>query len=166
MGLLEPACSQKGSDVNSGSTATAQGGSDDPGSSITGGRVDGATEPPPPGVPMNYQKAAVTNISELFNTNNPAAFSTRAAELSGVTVQQVFPDKHFIAVGSDKDHSLMVQMGELHPEIKAGQKVDIRGVINPTGHDISQWNVQPEEQQALAHHPIFLQERSIKMSGR
>lgn len=164
LALLEPACSQKAGENNSASSSTAQGGSDDPGSSVTGGRVDGATEPPPPGPPMNYQKAPVTDISELFHTNNPTAFWTRVADLSGVTVQQVFSDGHFILVGSDKVHTLLVQMDELHPGLKAGQKVDIKGIINPTGHDKSQWNVRPDEQQALAQHSIFIQARSVQSS--
>jgi hypothetical protein len=113
---------------------------------------------------MNFEKAAVTNLSQLFNTNNPTAFWTRAVNLSRVTVQQVFKDGHFIVIGTDKDHALPVQMIELHPEIKVGQKVDLSGVINPTGHDKTQWNVRPEEQNVLAQHSIFIQERSIRPS--
>lgn len=114
---------------------------------------------------MNYQKPAVTNLSELFNTNNPTAFWTRTVYLSGVTVQQVFKDGQFIVVGPDKNHALPVQLGELHPELKPGRKVDITGVIDPTGDDKSQWNVRPEELQVLSQHPIFIQERSLKSRG-
>jgi hypothetical protein len=158
MTFLAPACSRQ---ANNNS---AQGGSDDPGSSLTSGVVDGTTEPHLPGPPMNFEKAAVTNLSQLFNTNNPTAFWTRAVNLSRVTVQQVFKDGHFIVIGTDKDHALPVQMIELHPEIKVGQKVDLSGVINPTGHDKTQWNVRPEEQNVLAQHSIFIQERSIRPS--
>jgi hypothetical protein len=163
LAILGPACSRQGNG-NSGTTATAQGGSDDPGGSVTGSRVDGATEPHPPGGPMNFEKAAVTNVLELFHTNNPTAFWTRPVDLSGVTVQQIFADGHFIVVGPDKDHTLPVQMGELHREIKVGQKIDIVGVIDPIGRDKTQWNVQLEEQKVLAQHSIFIQARSIKPS--
>jgi hypothetical protein len=152
--FLAPACSRQ-SDNNS-----AQGGTDDSGSSINGG----AAEPRPPGPPMNFEKAAVTNLSQLFNTNNPTAFWTRPVDLSGVTVQQVFKDRQFIVVGSDKEHAVPVQLIESHPDIKPGQKLDLTGVINPTGHDKTQWNVLPEEQKLLAQHSIFIQERTIKPS--
>ncbi len=158
--FLLPACSRQD---NNGS---AQGGSDDPASSVTGGAVDGATVPQPPGSPMKYQQAPVTDISAFFNTNNPTAFWSRSVDLAGVTVQQVFKDGHFIVVGSDKEHALPVQMSELHPETKPGQKVDLTGVDDPTGHDKSQWNVRPEEQQILAQHSIFIQARSIKTSAQ
>ena len=157
---LVPACSRQGN------SATGQGGSDDPGGSLASGTVDGATEPRPPGAPMKYQQAPVTDMSVFFNTNNPTAFWSRSVNLSGVTVQQVFKDGHFIVVGTDKDHALPVQMSELHPEIKVGQKIDLSGVVNPTGHDKSQWNVEPAEQQVLGQHQIFIQERSIKTAGQ
>ena len=153
---LVPACSRQGN------SASAQGGSDDPGNTVTSGVVDGATVPQPPGSPMKYEQAPVTDVSVFFTTNNPTAFWSRSVNLTGVTVQQVFKDGHFIVVGPDKDHALPVQLSELHPEIKVGQKIDLSGVVDPIGQDKTQWNVAPDEQNVLAQHQIFIQERSLK----
>lgn len=158
--LLESACSRQG-DANS-----AQGGSDDPRASITGAVIDGATEPRPPGPPMKYEQPPITDMAVFFNTNNPMAFWSRSVNLTGVTVQQVFQDRHFILVGPDKDHALPVQLIESHPEIKPGQKIDLTGVVDPVGGDKTQWNVLPAEQNALGKHSIYIQERSLKLSGR
>jgi hypothetical protein len=159
--ILASACSREG---NGKSGPGAQGGSADPGSSVSGGVVDGATEPRLPGPPMNFEKAPVTNLFELFHTNNPEAYWTRAIQLSGVTVQQIFPDKQFIVIGPDNDHTLLVQMFGSHPEIKTGGKVDVAGIIDPIGFDKTQWNVTADEQKILARHSIYIQARSIQAS--
>src|SRR4051794_24699058 len=91
--VLQPSCSREGS--TSSPTPQAAGGSADPG----GGTIDGATVPSAPGAAMKYQQPAVTDISELFKTNNPEAYWTRSINLTGVTVQQVFSDHQFILVG-------------------------------------------------------------------
>ena len=159
--VFVPACSQKD---NGSSGAPAQRGSADPTNNLTNATVDGETVPRPPGPPMNYQKAPLTSISELLDTNNPAVFWSRTIELSGTTVQQVFADGHFIVVGPDKDHTVAVQVEQLHPEIKVGQKVDISGIIDPTGTDKTQWNIAPDEKKALTQHSVFIQGRSIQLS--
>lgn len=163
--ILEPACSKQGSTDSDSAGQPAQGGSADPASSLTSGKIDGATVPQAPGAPMNYEKQAVTNIQELFNTNNAGAYWTRGADLTGVTVLQIFSDKQFLIVGSDKEHTLLVRLEQLHPEIKVGQKVDLYGVINPTGSDKSQWNVHPDTQNAIGEHSIFISAKTIRVAS-
>jgi hypothetical protein len=159
--FLEPSCSRQDEGSSAASAQPAQGGSADPG----GGKIDGATAPAAPGGPMKYEKPPVTDISELFNTNNAEALWTRGIDLTGVTVQQIFADKQFILVGPDKEHSVMVQVSEQHPEINVGQKVDVTGVINPTGRDKTQWNVSPDEQKLLTQHSIFVLAKSIRSAA-
>lgn len=153
--LLVPSCSREGN-----SAQPARGGSADPGD----GTMSGASAPAVPGPAMTFQLPPVTSLSEIFSATNVEALSTRTVQLTGATVQQVFPDGHFMAIGPDSEHTLMVQFSGLHPEIKAGQKVDVMGIIDPLGKDKSQWNVSPAEQQVLDRHNVFVREVTIRQA--
>jgi len=157
---VEPACSRH-DQGNSGQTSEpARGGSADPG----GGNVSGSTAPTLTGRTMEFENPPLTDISQIFSlTNpNPQALWTRPVDLTGVTVQEVLPSKQFILIGSDKQDSMLVQVGGAHVELKPGQKVDLKGVIDPLGKDKSQWNVGPEEMQVLNQHTMFISANSIQ----
>jgi hypothetical protein len=129
-----------------------------------GGQASG-TDVKPPGPPMTFEQPAVTDLQDLFRSTNAQALWTRTLNASGVKVQQISQDKQFMLVGPDAQHSVVVQMKELQPEIKMGQTVDVTGVINQLGQDLSQWNVSPEDRQMMAGRTLFVRANSVRASS-
>jgi hypothetical protein len=156
--FLGSSCSREGADNSTASGQAAQGASADSG----GGTTSGATAVMPPGPPMKFEQPPVTNLSQIYSSTNPESFWTRSADFADVTVQEILPGRQFILVGTDKDHTLVVQLNQTHPELKPGQKVEVMGIIDPLGKDKSQWNVSAVELQVLERHSIFVREVSIR----
>lgn len=109
---------------------------------------------------MKFQLPPITNLQEILATNEQNLW-TRTVNLSDVKVQRFLNDKHFLLIGRDGGQTVLVQLGGLHPEIKEGQKVNISGMIDPLGKDLSQWNVSPADRQVLARHTMFIRPASI-----
>ena len=154
-GLMICSCSKE-----NGTTPSGPGG----GAESAGGAAAGQDGSQMATPPMGFQLPPITDLHQLLATNGEA-FWTRNVELSHVMVQRVLSDKQFILIGPDNSQTVPVQLNGSHPEIKEGREVDISGIIDPLGKDLSQWDVPPPERQALAGHTMFIRAVSIKPSG-
>lgn len=114
---------------------------------------------------MKFQEPPITDLRKILNTNDSDAFWTRSVNLSDVTVQRNLHDEGFILIGTDDQHTVLVQLDKPHPEFREGQKVNVTGRINPLGKDLSQWNVKPADQQVFQGHTMFISATSVIPSG-
>jgi hypothetical protein len=49
-----------------------------------------------------------------------------------------------------------VQLQEVRPQLKPGDTLDIAGIINPLSSDLSQWNINPADQERLKGFNTFV----------
>ena len=104
---------------------------------------------------MTYDQPSLTSVTEILAASNPVALATRSVQLMGVPVQQVFSPQYFL-VGHDSAHVIVVRSKELYPNLKSGQNVNIVGVIEQLGQDLSQWQLDPKYKAVVGQHPIFI----------
>lgn len=114
---------------------------------------------------MKFQEAPITDVGKIVEISNSEAFWTRPVNLSGVTVQRNLHDEGFILIGIDDQHTVLVQVDKPRPELREGQKVDLTGIIDPMGKDLSQWNVKPADRQVFQGHTMFISATSVTPSG-
>lgn len=151
-------CSRQGANSNSGSSSSSGGAE-----SGRGASTEQQTNQPS-GPIMTFQEASITDVRKIVGTNNSEAFWTRRVNLSGVTVQRNLHDEGFIVIGTDDQHTVLVQLEKPQPELREGQKVDVTGTINPIGKDLSQWNVKPVDRQVFQGHTMFISATSVTPS--
>lgn len=125
------------------------------GTNVREGSPEGRGVAPATGAPMEFQQPALTSVSQILANTNPAALTTRTVQLGSVSVQRVFSPQ-YILVGPDANQTVVVRLKELHPGIQAGQKMNISGMIEQLGEDLSQWQLNPEYKVIVGRYPIFI----------
>ena len=120
------------------------------------GSPNGRGLSPATGPEMTYNRPPLTSIGEILSQSNQVvALATQSVQLTGVPVQQVFSPQYFM-VGPDATHGIVVRSKELYPNLKPGQNVNIAGMIQQLGEDLSQWQLDPKNKAIVGQHPIFI----------
>lgn len=114
---------------------------------------------------MNSALPPLTDLRQFLDSSNQVTFWTRRVDWSGVTVQRNLHDEGFILVGPDNDHTVLVRLEKAHPELREGQKVDLTGIVDPMGKDLSQWNVKPADREVFQGHTMFISASLVKANG-
>src|SRR5215469_4480489 len=152
-------CSRQGEENSNSAQSPPSGGAESGGGSMAGQQTNQT------GPIMKFEQPPITDVRMVVGTNNSEALWTRSVNLSGVTVQQNLHDEGFILIGTDDQHTVLVQLDKPHPKLGEGQKVDLTGTIDPMGKDLSQWNVKPADRQVFQEHTMFISATSVAPSG-
>lgn len=104
---------------------------------------------------MTFDRPVITDISRVVSDSDPAALLTRQVNLTGVKVQQVL-NSQYVIVGPDGSRGVVVRLKELMPNLKAGQTLNVSGMIAQLGEDLAHWELNPEEKKQISDRPIFI----------
>lgn len=113
---------------------------------------------------MTYQEPALTEVDTIVSNTNPTSLVSRPVNLSQVKVQRVLSDQYLV-VGPDNDHTVLVRLEKSRPGLKAGETVNVSGVIAQLGEDLARWNLDPENKKIAARYSIFVNAISGDQTG-
>lgn len=119
------------------------------------GSASGRGVSPATGPEMTFDRPVITDISRVVSDSDPAALLTRQVNLTGVKVQQVL-NSQYVIVGPDGSRGVVVRLKELMPNLKAGQTLNVSGMIAQLGEDLAHWELNPEEKKQISDRPIFI----------
>lgn len=117
--------------------------------SSTGRGVSPATGPA-----MTIQRPPVTNLNEIISNPNSSALVSQQVQLIGVPVQRVLSGQYVIV--GEGDRGVVVRLAELLPGVKAGQRLNVSGMIAQLGEDLAHWELDPENKELVKGHSIFI----------
>jgi hypothetical protein len=111
---------------------------------------------------------AITDLAEISGASDGASVSGRAAELEGVTVQEVTGDVTFW-VGESAEDRVFVRMdeeasgGEQGIQVREGQTLRITGQVEDVPADTAAWELEEEDATALGEEPVYIAASKVEV---
>ena len=111
---------------------------------------------------------AITDLAEISGASDGASVAGRAAELDGVTVQEVTGDVTFW-VGESAEDRVFVRMdeeasgGEQGIQIREGQTLRITGQVDDVPEDTAELDLSEEDSTALGEEPVYIAASKVEI---
>jgi len=129
-------------------------------SSAAGGTSDSAAQ-----ATGKASGGAITEISTLTSTSDPASLAQRSVRLSNVKVEKVISNR-VIEVQDDGGRSCFVRLNETMPNVKGGDTINVAGTVKPIPASMSDLGLGDDVKQALKGQQIFVDAQKFEVTNR
>ncbi len=122
----------------------------------------------PPAVEETTQGMAITDVSTIYSAADPTSLIGREVAITHAPVVSVAGDRMFW-IGQGEGQQVLVVTDEKHPDISAGQTVNVNGKVEkmPDWNTIeSQWNADPLLRSSLESQRVYVKADRLEMPNQ
>jgi hypothetical protein len=127
---------------------------DMPSTNVKEGAASGRGVSPATGPKMTFERPPLTNLNEIASNPDPTTLASQQVALTGAPVLHVLSSQYVVL--GEREPGVVVRLKELQPGLKAGQRLNVTGMISQLGEDLAHWELDPDKKASVRKYSIFV----------